>query len=466
MGHDGARQDVDVLVLGGGLAGLSCGQALEGSGLTYRIVEKEADTGGLARTRTRPHGCLFDVTGHWLHVRRPEVRALVDRLLGDVLVPRSRRARVFSHGVYTHYPYQANTFGLPPEVAADCLLGFLRARTHDVLGKDPPPALPPPRTFADFILQRMGEGIARHFMFPYNTKIWTVHPREMDASWCDRFVPVPSVEDVVKGALGLSPEQLGYNATFIYPREGGIQRLPRALAAACTGPVDLGVRPLALDTTARLARLDNGREVAFKHLFTTIPLPDLVPLLHPCPEEVREAARALRWTTLTYLDVAAREPASLAPAPGHATPWVPAESLPHWSYVPEERFPFYRVGSFTAVEPSMAPPGVRTFYVEYNRPAGQGVEVAWAVREAVAGLVAMGLVRSEEDVLFAEPGRVEVAYSVQGAGENHARQVVLDYLRTVGVTSGGRYGAWYYSSMEDAVWDGMEAARRFRLGSG
>ena len=344
-------------------------------------------------------------------MRRPEVKALVDSLLAGQLIARSRRARVFSHGVYTHYPYQANTFGLPKQVAADCLLGFLKARTHDVLSTDPPPRHDPPQTFADFILQRLGEGIARHFMFPYNTKIWTVHPREMDASWCDRFVPVPTVDDVVKGALGLSPEQLGYNAQFVYPREGGIERLPRAIAAGCTGPVDLGVKPVALDTTARVARLSDGREVAFRHLFNTIPLPDLVSLLHPCPEVVRNAAQDLQWTTLTYFDIAARDPGG---------------EIPHWSYVPEERFPFYRVGSFTAVEPAMAPAGTRTFYVEYNRPAGQGIDLAAGARDAVRGLVDMCLVRAEEDVLFAEPGRVEVAYSIQGAQQNQAKQVVLD----------------------------------------
>ena len=34
-----------------------------------------------------------------------------------------------------------------------------------------------------------GEGIARHFMLPYNEKLWGVHPREITAAWCSRFVP-------------------------------------------------------------------------------------------------------------------------------------------------------------------------------------------------------------------------------------------------------------------------------------
>ena len=41
-----------------------------------------------------------------------------------------------------------------------------------------------------------------------------------------------SLEEVVRGSLGLSAHALGYNARFLYPRHGGIGSLPRALAEA------------------------------------------------------------------------------------------------------------------------------------------------------------------------------------------------------------------------------------------
>ena len=42
-------------------------------------------------------------------------------------------------------------------------------------------------------------------MIPYNTKLWGVHPREITSEWCSRFVPLPKLEDVVKGAVGDVP---------------------------------------------------------------------------------------------------------------------------------------------------------------------------------------------------------------------------------------------------------------------
>ena len=49
----------------------------------------------------------------------------------------------------------------------------------------------PVRTFEDFIRRSMGEGVARHFMVPYNTKLWHLPPRRMTVDWLGRFVPVP-----------------------------------------------------------------------------------------------------------------------------------------------------------------------------------------------------------------------------------------------------------------------------------
>ncbi|MFH1808672.1 MAG: FAD-dependent oxidoreductase [Pseudomonadota bacterium] len=435
-------QDVDTLILGAGLAGLSTALHL-GDG--YRILEREAHVGGKAHTFVE-HGHHFDVTGHWLHLRTPEVQALVQRLLGDAMVQRARRARVYSHGVYTLYPYQANTYGLPPEVAAECVTGFVRARCWDRLSDTAPEPQLAPTTFAEFILQRLGEGIAHNFMFPYNQKLWTVHPRELDASWCARFVPVPSLDDVILGALGQSPQALGYNVHFQYPTQGGIARLPRALHGALDGPVELGAQVARIDLDARQAVTADGRRLGFRHLVTTTPLNQLLAMMTALPDDVREAATHLRHTTITYFDVAARG----------ANP-----EQPHWVYVPEPHFPFYRIGSFTAVEPTMSPPDTRSFYVEISHQ-GDTLSLDDAEGQVVAQLCEMKLIDHPDDVLFIKRRHIDVAYVLEGADVAPARRTILDYLRSRRVLSTGRYGAWVYAAMEDAILDGMQAAEQVK----
>jgi protoporphyrinogen oxidase len=260
----------DVIILGGGLTGISAAKHLsEGAtgGRRWVLFEKEARLGGHARTDQRD-GYHFDKTGHWLHLRDPYTKELIAGLLGDQMVRIERKARIFSNGAF-----QGNLFGLPPDVVKECLVGFIQA-WHERQGSPPGP----PANFEDYILKTFGPGIARHFMIPYNHKLWGVHPREITAAWCTRFVPVPSMEDVCAGAVGASPPELGYNISFLYPKQGGIETMTRALAGSIDlshGQVHTGVGLDALDLETRTVTA-GGDTIRYSAVVATIPLPELL----------------------------------------------------------------------------------------------------------------------------------------------------------------------------------------------
>src|SRR5438874_13456641 len=79
------------LIIGAGLTGLSCAYHL-GNG--YLLVEKEDEPGGIVRTRIRHNGFLCDGTGHWLHLRNPQIKDLVSQLLPGELAEYERKAVV------------------------------------------------------------------------------------------------------------------------------------------------------------------------------------------------------------------------------------------------------------------------------------------------------------------------------------------------------------------------------------
>jgi protoporphyrinogen oxidase len=423
-----------VVVLGAGLTGMSAGYHLAARGIGYRIFERAPFVGGHAIT-IEDEGYRFDRTGHLLHLRDDAMRELVRTWVGGDWLMLDRRSMVFSHGVYTRYPFQANTFGLPPRVAFECLQGFLSAH----FAKDKPE----PTNFEEFCLSHFGEGISRHFMLPYNERLWGVPAREITADWCARFVPRPKLEDVVAGAVGLNDRELGYNAKFWYPRLG-IGQLAKGLASAiepgAARGIELGRSPRRIDWRARVTHVDDER-IPYDALISTIPLPTLLAILVDVPERVREAAGRLRCTHVYYLDVALNEPVG--------RPW-------HWVYVPEAKYPFYRVGCYSNFSAALAPVGASSLYVELADRAEP--ELGELLPRVADGLVELGLIAHPRAIRFARLRRIDYAYVVFDRHYFAALETIRAFLAGANILSVGRYGGWNYSSMEDALIFGRDAA--------
>ena len=426
-----------VVILGGGLTGLSTALHLLENGEKRPIVVAERDdrVGGKARSR-RERGFTFDITGHWLHLRDDRVRALVDRLFGPGdLVEIERRTGVYTHGVMLPYPFQANLYGLPLPVVQECLVGFVQAQK-----KAATPTLAQPRTFEEYAVARFGSGIARHFFIPYNAKLWGKHYAALTPDWVSRFVPMPDVEQVIGGAIGLRQEGLGYNARFLYPRRGGIDALPEAMARALSGRIrlELGVEVVGLDAKRRQIRLSNGQSIEYATVVSTLPLPELVDRVLDAPPEARAARGKLRWVKWRYLDLATTTSPRLAE---------------HWVYVPEPEIPFFRVGIYSNALSAMAPAGGGSLYVELadrdNPPEYERI---------YAELARMGAITGPDDVLFAHCRDIEYAYVVFDEAYSEVTSTLHGWLDQVGIRSCGRYGAWVYNSMEDSILAGMEAA--------
>lgn len=420
------------VIVGGGLTGISAALHLDSP---YLLVEREGCLGGLARTEERD-GFFFDRTGHWLHLRDPSMERLVEECMEGDLPAVQRRARVYSHRSIIPYPFQANLHSLPPDVAYQCLLGYIQTL---ITRQERPP-----RNFEQYILHHFGEGIARHFMIPYNHKLWGVHPREITSAWCSRFVPIPSMEQMLAGAVGADPQQLGYNIKFRYPIQGGIETLTRALCARLDPErLRLGVKVERVDPARRTLQL-GGETVRYGAMVSTMPLPELIGCIEDPPAEVRAAASQLRATAVRYLNVASR---TRAP-----------EDF-HWIYVPETRLPFYRVGVFSNAMQSMAPPGCSSYYVELSgRHEGQGSQSD--VREALEALVEIGALSAVEDVLFADQREISPAYVIFDDNYESALEVIHPYLERHGIFSRGRYGSWIYNAMEDSLLAGRDVARQ------
>lgn len=437
----------DVLILGGGLAGLSTAYHLNAfSKLSSLVVEKNPLVGGTAGS-VRYNGFTFDHSGHLLHLHDPDGKKLIlDLLKGNVSLLK-RSSWIYLAGRYTRYPFQANTYGLPPAVISECLAGFLKT----VHWPDPGP-LPSNPSFRDWSLRTFGEGISRRFMFPYNEKLWRTPLARLTTEWQGRFVPKPSVAEVVYGALMDQKKFFGYNAVFRYPIRGGIQALPDALGASLkAGQVRTGCAVRRVDLRAKTAEIENLGTVQFSRLVNTMPLVDFLDIAGPWPTSVLAARKKLRYNTVYCLNL------------GVARAGI---SDKHWIYYPEGKYPFYRVGFSSNFSRFNTPAGCTSFYVEVSRRPGEKADLSLLESEVLAGMRRAGLLKSSDEILAKVWLPIRCAYVVYDFNRTPAVKTIFAELGRRRIESIGRYGAWKYSFMEETILDGKRCAERLREADG
>ena len=423
------------LILGAGLAGLSAACHLPPE--ETLVVEREGDVGGLCRTREM-NGFFFDCTGHLLHLREGPIREMVLNLLPRTFKSVERRALIYSKGVFTGYPFQANTHGLPREVIRECVVGFVESLMRK--GREKAPA-----NFRDWVLATFGEGIARHFMFPYNEKLYRMDLSEMECGWVSWSIPRPTLDEVIRGALGSEVRHLGYNARFLYPRRGGISVVPEALAKRC-GTIRLNHTVRGIDPETRRVVLEGGEALEYERLISTLPLDALLRMLRPLPEGIpRQARGRLRAVRVVNVNLGV-DRADLLPC--------------HWAYFPEPEFPFYRVGSPTQYSRGAAPRGCSSLYVEVARRRDEPLDETAIFHEVLEGLERARILRRGDRILAREIRVLDPAYVIYDRYRQRALPEILEVLERCGIVSTGRFGAWEYGSMESALRQGREAALR------
>jgi protoporphyrinogen oxidase len=419
-----------IVILGAGLSGLSAAYHLKGK--EFQIFEKEGETGGLCRSIICD-GFTFDHSGHLLHLQHPYTQELIDALLPDHLIKHQRRAAIYLNGDYVPFPFQANLWALPKDLQKECLDEFIRAHSENVKGGD---------DFLSWIYKAFGTGIAKYFMIPYNAKLWKIPLEEISLEWVERFIPLPNLEEVRDGALGINLKGFGYNQEFLYPLTGGIQILPQAFLAKVQD-VQLGKEVKFIDIEKKMVRFADGGEATYNTLLSSLPLNELLQRVKSCPDEIQNLQRGLRYISVININLG-----------------VDRERISdyHWVYFPESVYPFYRVGFLNNLSPHMAPKGASVLSVEISYPPSNPPSLENVREQTLATLISCGILRRGDKILAEKTILIKHAYVIYDRFRSRHLPRIMQFLRSNHICPLGRYGRWEYATMEDAILQGKEAA--------
>jgi protoporphyrinogen oxidase len=422
---------VHIAVVGAGITGLAAALELKRRGHDdYAVYEQESVPGGLCRSHSID-GYSFDVVSHVLHFRSATVRQLVTDVLADGLASSQRDAAIYFNGRYIPYPFQTHLGYLPWRTGLGCLAGMIGARVKDIFVRSAP------ETFAQWIHAEFGSGIARHFMLPYNRRLWGADPAEMSLDWM-RFVPRAPLRPVLSSFLsGKTPQ--GYNAQFLYPKTGGIQELVNAMSARI-GSIRLHTRITAIEPVRKRLYFENGTSSGYDVLVSTIPLNSLTELCRDTPQPVLAAARKLRSVPIASITYGIRRPVNRS----H-----------HWVYFPHDDVPFFRLFFNSNVAPQCAPEGASLVSAEFSNVAEKDLNEL-ATKSSIS-LQKLDLITGPGDIEFAHATYFHCGYPIHDLVRRTSVEQLLQHFRALDIYSIGRFGAWRYCSIEDGFLDAAEA---------
>lgn len=419
-----------IAVLGGGLSGIIISKILQDKGYDCHLFESNHEPGGLCRSRIK-NGFVFDLGGgHILHSKNTEVMDYMINSTGaDNWNKQIRNTKILFKGNFVKYPFENGLYDLPKQYNYECLLGYMNAHFKKKYENTTPP-----ENFNDWIYYKFGNGIAEHFMIPYNKKIWNYNLSEINTSWIEGRVPSAPIEDVIKSSIGIDTEGYQHQINFYYPKKNGFQTLTNQLAKS--------IKNIHLNTTVTsILKKENkwivNNEHIFDDLISTLPIHDIPDILQKTPDTIKEATQKIMYNGVATFIIGMN---------------VPSNNNYSWIYLPhEEQGPVNRLTFLSNYSQNNAPENCSSILAEVTFKAGDKPQcLDKLAKEIILSLNNIHIL-DEKTVITYDYNFFKYAYPVYGINHNENIKLINDFYDSINLKRFGRFATHSYYNTDHIV---------------
>lgn len=432
-----------ILIIGGGVSGLTAAHLLTRKNYDVTLIEKEDRVGGLARS-FRYGGYTFDVGPHRFYSSSQKV---VDYLKGVVhdFQEIERFSAVYFCDSYHTWPLRLKTvFQLPLSVSIPAFFDlFTKGRYKNM--KDP--------SFKRFVLGKYGDTLYKRFFRDYTQKFLGLSPEEVHYHWAKIGVERATIDEKIKTGsifqlfcLMLMPKPNQLN--FLYPRGGCdvfCENL-RSLVEEKGGEIITGAQPEIIEhDRRRISKIvAGGREYRADEIIWTAPLTDLFDLLgFPQP--------GLKYLNLVLFNIMLNEP--------------PLKDY-QWCYFGSRDRVFSRTTDPAQFAKNNVPQNEGALCVEVTSPTGCGHwnEPERLIDEVIDQLAGCGSISGKSAVKDVKTERVSNTYPIYDIGYVEKLNKVRKLLHPVSnLHLAGRTGLFWYNNMDHSIFNAMEVVERITV---
>src|SRR5215467_11918489 len=203
-----------VVVIGGGPAGLTAALELSKHRVPATVLEADNQVGGIART-VNYKGYLFDIGGHRFFTKWDEVNRIWNEILGDKFHERPRLSRIYYKKKFFMYPLAAKNalFGLGLLESVRIMASYAKAKLMPTPKED---------NLEEWVCNRFGRRLYEIFFKTYTEKVWGVPCTTIRAEWAAQRIKGLSLLTAVRNALfpSKNSEVKTLIDKFRYPERG------------------------------------------------------------------------------------------------------------------------------------------------------------------------------------------------------------------------------------------------------
>ncbi|MGW6742628.1 protoporphyrinogen/coproporphyrinogen oxidase [Streptomyces sp. NPDC055025] len=421
-------REVEVLILGAGLAGLGAGVEAQRLGRDSLILEAAPTAGGLCRGITIA-GCMFDRYGPKVIVERESSQELVQLLGADVSRHELHEVVHLSGLGLIGFPVQRHLVELPPADRETVLkeISIARSEPGEV------------RNYREWLLSSYGPYLCEKVLFPYEEKKWQMPLSDMDYRWALERPVAVDLKEVLEGA----ERKLPPSRTYFYPREGNLSGLVGLLAERA-GPIRHSSPVTGIDPGGKTVSA-GGETYRYEHLISSLPLDKAVGMTAGFDTDLAARTRSLlKWLSVRVYNLVFE---GTTPLVGDAV------------YFPEPSVGFRRVAVLQNLCPALPAQGLTAVSVEVAMGRGERTTPEEELGEVVEQLLTIPQFSTFGPLLESDSVDIAEAYPLQRDGLREHVPLLTRMYQQWDIWHCGRAGTFNYCDMDVAYQQGRRAVR-------
>ena len=444
-----------VVVIGGGPAGLTAAYELTKFNVRPIVIEKRDSVGGLARTESYK-GFHFDMGGHRFFTKAPEVKKMWREVLGSEFLLRPRLSRIYYKRKFFYYPLKPLNalIGLGILESFLIVLSYLRAQIFPYRRED---------TFEQWVTNRFGKRLFQTFFKTYTEKVWGIPCSELKAEWAAQRIKDLSLKTAVMNMF-LKPRNTIKTLIdeFDYPRfgPGMMWNAVKDRIERMGGVVRMGNEMVVIHRRGNYINnvvvSSNGHKEVIEgtDFISSMPITEFIKKLDPPPPSaVLRAAEELNYRDFLTVCLIVKKP-DLFPD--------------NWIYIHDPDVNVGRIQNYKNWSPDMVPDPAKTALgLEYFCTEGDAL---WNMPDT--DLIELGKrevdrigLASYADIEDGCVVRVPKAYPVYDSGYRDHLAIVREFVEGLeNFQTIGRNGLHRYNNQDHAMLTGMLAVRNTILG--